>query len=176
MRGTEMETYWHLLLIGSRNYFWIFLLSAGFCNHLMNGRFFPLRFSKSCNVRNILFPWEGFSSSLKKSVWCSCLCRHSWQGMDIAPCSFPNILLTLCSCFLIKGTKRQKTLPKRCVRLNQSCARGQSAGIKKERVSSGSSEGRSKSCLLFISFSEMKWRGNWGAWKRKGGKISSGGP
>lgn len=40
------------------------------------------------------------------------------------------------------------------MRLDQSCGlRGQSAGIKKERVSSGSSEGRRKSCLAFISFS-----------------------
>lgn len=29
------------------------------------------------------------------------------------------------------------------------------SGIKKERVSSGSSEGRRKSCLVFISFSEI---------------------
>lgn len=57
----------------------------------------------------------------------------------------PKFCLLCAAASLLKGENEQKTFPKRCGRLNQSCGLGgQSTGIK-ERVSSGSSEGRRQS-------------------------------
>lgn len=93
----------------------------------------------------------------------------------------PKFCLICAPASCLKGANKQKTPPKEVceVKSNQSCGLGgQSAGIKKERSSSGSSEGRRKSSPVLISgisFFEKKWRGKWGTWKRKRGKICSGG-
>lgn len=127
MRGTEMETYWHLLLIGSRNYFWIFLLSAGFRNHEMNTRFFfKILKVLQCeeyfvSLRGLVFIGEEMSL---QSVW------YSWLSLKtlLSGYGYCSMLVSQnFACFVLmildwKWQRSKKTLPKRCVRLNQSCA------------------------------------------------------